>query len=71
MPDQLPPRDPVEQLADEFAARYRRGEAPTVAEYAANHPQYALRILELFPTIVMLERYRTLETADRNALCRQ
>ena len=71
MTDQLPPRDPVEQLADEFATRCRRGERPTIAEYAAEHPQYALRILELFPTIVMLERYRALEAADRNVVSTQ
>lgn len=68
MSDSRPQRDPVERLADEFASRYRRGELPAIAEYTAAHPEYAGRIEELFPSIVLLERYRALELADRKVV---
>lgn len=67
MPGPRPHRDPVEQLAYEFASRYRRGELPAIAEYTAAYPEYAGRIEELFPSIVLLEQYRALEMADRKA----
>jgi eukaryotic-like serine/threonine-protein kinase len=47
--------DPIEPLADEYLERRRRGERPTAAEYAARHPELAARILELFPTLDLLE----------------
>lgn len=31
----LPTRETVEQLAEEFAERYRRGERPPLSEYTA------------------------------------
>ncbi len=49
-------RDPVEELAEEFVARLRRGEAPTIAEYTARHPELAAGIEELFPTLWLVER---------------
>src|SRR5262245_44688107 len=49
-------REPIDDLADEFLARYRRGERPPLTEYLTAHPQLADEIRELFPTLVMLER---------------
>ncbi len=40
-------RDPVECLAEEFVARWRRGERPSPAEYAERHPELAEEIREL------------------------
>src|SRR5262245_27575255 len=51
-------RNPVERLAEEFAARLRRGETPTLSEYAANYPQYAEQIRELFPALLMMEQLK-------------
>lgn len=51
-------RDPVELLADDFAGRCRRGESPSIAAFAAEHPEYADRIERLFPAVAMLERLR-------------
>jgi WD40 repeat protein/serine/threonine protein kinase len=51
-------RDPVEQLAEEFAARLRRGERPALSEYTAQYPQYAEQIQELFPALVMMEQLK-------------
>ena len=60
-------RDPLELLADEFASRYRKGETPSVSEYAAKYPQLADQIEELFPTVAMMEQLRTTEQAKRHA----
>ena len=43
-------------LADEFARRYRRGERPTVEEYAQQHPALAAQVRELFPAMLVMER---------------
>ena len=42
-------------LADDFAARLRRGERMTVEAYAANHPDLAERIRKVFPAIAAIE----------------
>lgn len=71
MIDSTRERDPVEMLADEFASRCRKGEFPSVAEYAARYPDYASRIEELFPTVAMMEQLRADEKAKREAVARQ
>lgn len=48
-------RDPVEMLAEEFLQRHRRGERPSIAEYADVHPEWSDRIRSLFPTLIMME----------------
>jgi serine/threonine protein kinase len=53
-----PQRDPLEVLADEFIRRQRRGESASIAEYAAQHPELAADIEELFPTIAVMERLK-------------
>ena len=40
-------REPVEQLAEEFLERYRRGERPALSEYIDRHPELADEIREL------------------------
>src|SRR6516162_3650 len=50
--------DPLGRLADEFLARYRRGERPALTEYTARHPELADQIRELFPALVMMEDVR-------------
>jgi eukaryotic-like serine/threonine-protein kinase len=50
--------DPVDQLAEEYLRRRRRGERPTPAEYAARFPEHAARILELFPALELMERLK-------------
>ena len=49
-------RDPVEAVAEEFALRWRLGERPSVAEYAARHPELAEALEALLPTVAFLER---------------
>src|SRR5262245_27079309 len=48
-------RNPVEQLAEEFVARQRRGEHPDLEEYTARYPQWADEIRELFPALALME----------------
>ncbi len=58
MSDPSTERDPFEALAAEFVERQRRGEDPSVSEYAAKHPELADQIRELFPTIAAMERLK-------------
>src|SRR5579864_6816607 len=48
-------RIPVEELAEEFIERKRRGEQPTLDEYAARYPHLAAEIREVFPALLMME----------------
>src|SRR5436309_1599259 len=50
--------DLIDRLADEFAARYRRGERPTVQEYADRYPHLADDIRELLPAMVEIEQVK-------------
>jgi len=52
-------RDPVEELAEEFLDRHRRGERPSISEYVERHPQWAERIRKLFPTLLMMEELKS------------
>ncbi len=44
------------RLADEFAARYRDGERPSLQEYIDRHPELADDIREMFPAMVEMEQ---------------
>ena len=55
MTESVAQRDPVEELAEEFLARVRRGERPALSEYTAAHPELADEIRDLFPALVMME----------------
>ncbi|HZZ80258.1 MAG TPA: protein kinase, partial [Gemmataceae bacterium] len=60
-------RNPVEELAEDFLERYRRGERPALSEYTRKHPDLAAEIRDLFPALVMLEGVRPLERSDNTA----
>src|SRR5947209_741518 len=49
-------RDPFEGLAESFLVRYRAGERPSIAEYAAQYPELADQIRKLLPALVMVEQ---------------
>src|SRR5262245_25187732 len=51
-----PKRQVVEELAEEFVERYRRGERPALSEYTDRHPEHAAEIRDLFPALVMMEQ---------------
>jgi serine/threonine protein kinase/WD40 repeat protein len=48
--------DKFDELAEEFAARFRRGERPALQEYIDRYPELAGPIRELFPALVEVER---------------
>ncbi|MBM4093755.1 MAG: hypothetical protein FJ276_30760, partial [Planctomycetes bacterium] len=68
-----PDRNPVDELADEFAQRLRDGQCPSIATYVEQYPQYAQEIRDVFPPIAMLERISRREQFDceEAAWCRE
>jgi serine/threonine protein kinase len=49
-------RDPFERIAEEFVERRRKGESPSVEEYAKRYPEHAETIRKLLPAVAMIER---------------
>src|SRR5262245_49821161 len=58
MPNSSAERNPVEKLAEDFAERQRRGERPSLTEYAEKYPQWADDIRDLFPALLALEQLK-------------
>ena len=46
-------RDPFEVLAAEYMEQLRQGRHPSIEDYAAQNPDLAEEIRELFPTIAL------------------
>jgi len=59
-----PRRETVEQLAEEFVERYRRGERPLLSEYTDRYPDHAEQIRDLFPVLVMMEQIAPCSDSD-------
>ncbi len=51
-------RHPLDVLAEEFSERCRRGDHPSVADYARQYPQYADQLRELLPPIALMEKLK-------------
>ncbi|HEX5272381.1 MAG TPA: serine/threonine-protein kinase, partial [Gemmataceae bacterium] len=51
-------RNPVEELAEQFAQRLRRGERPSLTEYVNRYPQHADEIRDLFPALALMEQLK-------------
>jgi tetratricopeptide (TPR) repeat protein len=47
--------DLLNELANDFAERYRRGERPGLTEYTAKYPELAAEIRDLFPAMAVIE----------------
>src|SRR5512139_4037992 len=58
MADPNTERDPLEVLAAKYMERLRQGQRPSIEEYAAQHPELADEIRDLFPTIAVTERLK-------------
>src|SRR5262245_50482233 len=58
MPDSSADYVLLTRLADEFAARYRAGERPSLQEYIDRHPALADELRELFPAMAEMEQVR-------------
>jgi serine/threonine protein kinase/WD40 repeat protein len=52
--------DSIEEAAESFLERYRRGERPSLSEYTARYPELAERIRALFPALVVMEKVGSL-----------
>jgi tetratricopeptide (TPR) repeat protein/tRNA A-37 threonylcarbamoyl transferase component Bud32 len=50
--------DLLDQLAEEFAARCRRGESPSISEYELRYPGDAARIRKLLPAVALMEQLK-------------
>ena len=48
--------DRLDQLAEEFAARFRRGERPSLKEFTDRYPELAEEIRELLPALITVEQ---------------
>ena len=57
MPEASEQQD-LDQLAEEFVSRRRQGERASLEEYAAQYPDLAEEIRELFPTVIELEQLK-------------
>ncbi len=59
----LDDRDPVDVLAEEFVERLRRGEHPSVSDYAARHPDHAEQLQQLLPAVAQMESLKKFRRA--------
>ena len=73
MPDahEDPDDNPIDSIAAEFVERLRRGEHPSVEEYAKLHPDIAEDVRELLPAVVAMEELKLQrEQSDKSRFLR-
>lgn len=62
--------DPFGRIADEFVAEFRLGRRPSVDEYARRYPEYAADIKDILPTLVLMERAKSVGgSIDGESVC--
>jgi WD40 repeat protein/serine/threonine protein kinase len=52
-------RDILGELAEDYAARLRRGEDPPLSDYTERYPELAEEIRELFPALAVMEQLKS------------
>lgn len=57
-------RHPVEVIAEEYSARLRAGEKPTIEEYALRYPEHAELLRTILPSIALVERVSNDDSAQ-------
>jgi len=57
-------RNPIDVVAEEFAAECRRGGQPSIDDYARRHPQFATELLELLPAVALMEQVKERKSAN-------
>jgi serine/threonine protein kinase/Flp pilus assembly protein TadD len=67
MSNELSEVDPLDDVAEAFVARYRRGERPSLTEYTDRYPELADRIRELIPALVVVEEVGSLGAGQAKA----
>lgn len=55
MKEEASQRHPVDELAEDFVGRYRRGEHPSISEYTRRYPELASQIGEVLQALVVME----------------
>jgi WD40 repeat protein len=55
--------DPFGQIADEFVAAFRKGECPSVEDFARRYPEHADEIREILPALVPTEKAKSADEA--------
>lgn len=65
MTDTTSDRNPVDVLADKFAASLREGATPSIDDYVARHPELENDIRAMFPSIAMMEKLSRKEHTSR------
>jgi hypothetical protein len=63
----MPERDPLDLLAEEYADRCRRGESPSISEYAKRHPELAQELRRLLPAVGFLEQAKAIQSPSATA----
>src|SRR5688572_790248 len=58
MNDSVDNRVQLDELAEDFSQRRRRGETPSLTEYSERFPHLAEEIRELFPALDLLEQFK-------------
>ncbi len=58
MADTVSPDEQIGELAEEYLAAHRQGLRPSVASYAAAHPELAEEIRRLFPALLTVEELK-------------
>ena len=58
-PENFRAREPLEVLVTRFSDAVRRGEQPSIEDYASRYRDWAPQIRELFPLIQSLEQWKT------------
>jgi tetratricopeptide (TPR) repeat protein len=58
MPEPTSPANVVDELAEEFARRWRAGELPSVEDFAARFPQWADQLRAVLPAVVLMEQLK-------------
>ena len=71
MDDTISGSDLLNDLAEQFAERYRGGERPSLSEYTDRYPELAEEIRELFPALVMMEQLGRKVGARRISISKQ
>jgi WD40 repeat protein/serine/threonine protein kinase len=51
--------DPFGQIADEFVEAIRRGQCPSVEEFARRYPQHAADIRDMLPALALMEQAKS------------
>lgn len=54
-PESKIPHDPIDRLAEDFLARYRRGERPSISEYSRQFPDVADEVADVIQVLLLME----------------